>query len=54
MNGMMLNQCTYFPVSSGKGISYLVKAIHNPLPKPLLYHCKDLEKLRVFLLGIKG
>ena len=54
MKGMMLNQCTYFPDNSGTGISHLVKVIHNPLPKTLLYYCKDLEKRKVLLLGIKG
>ena len=37
--------------SGGTGKSHLVKIICNAIWKTLLYHCKDPEKLRVFLLG---
>ena len=37
--------------SGGTVKSHLVKVICNAIPKILLYHCKDPEKLRVLLLG---
>ena len=36
------------------GKSHLVKVIYNVTSKTLIYHCKDLEKPRVFLLGPTG
>ena len=36
------------------GKSYLVKTTRNFALKSLLFNCKELEKLRVFLLGSTG
>ena len=38
----------------GTSKSHLVKVMYSTMSKPLLYHCKDPEKPRVFLLGPTG
>ena len=40
--------------SEGTGKSHLVKTTYNFVLKTLLFNCKELEKLRVFLLGPTG
>ena len=40
--------------SGGIGKFHLVKVMYNAISKTLLYLCKDLEKLRVLLLGPAG
>ena len=40
--------------SGGTSKSHLVKVIYNAISETLLYHCKDLRKPRVFLLGPTG
>ena len=47
----MLNQYIFLSGSGGTGTSHLVQVIYNAISKILLYHCKDLEKSRVLLLG---
>ena len=46
--------CIFLPGSRGLSKSHLVKVIHNAILKTLLYHCKDPEKPRVFILGPTG
>ena len=36
------------------GKSHLVKVIYKAMSKTLLYHCKNPEKSKVFLLTSKG
>ena len=40
--------------SEGKGKSDLVKTIYNFVLKTLLFNCKELEKIKVFLLEPTG
>ena len=40
--------------SGGTGKSHFVTVIYNAISKALLYHCKDPDKPRVFLLGPTG
>ena len=41
--------CIFLSGSGGTGKYHLVKVIYNTISKTLLYHCKDPEKLRVYL-----